>query len=86
MANRQYSVWHDNQEQWDPDHIDEPALQCQARNFIEAAEKLADDYDSSYAELIVRDDESNTYHHIVLVRGWEVKRDNLTSLAELSAP
>jgi hypothetical protein len=86
MTTRTYSVWYDKQEQWDPEDIDEPALRCQARYPVEAAERLAEDDDSDCMDFIVRDDESNSYRIITLVRGWSVKCDSATSLAELSAP
>lgn len=83
---RKFSVWRDNQEQWDPDDIDEPAKRCEARNAIEAAEKLADDCDASYGTFIVRDDVADTYRVIELRRSWAVKSDRSSSLADLSAP
>ena len=81
---RSFSVWHDNQEQWDPDAIDEPALRCQATSAIGAAEQLAGDSDSNSGDFIVRDDAENTYRQISLVRYWKVRIDRNTSLAELS--
>jgi len=86
MKISRYSVWHDNEEQWDPDAIDPPALQCQARSAQEAAERLADDSDDSYGTFIVRDEETGTYRHIELVRGWSVKSDQLITLAWLCEP
>jgi hypothetical protein len=82
---RSFSVWHDNQEQWDPDHIDEPALRCHAGSEVEAAERLADDGDSNHVSVIVRDDNADTYRQIELTRNWSVKHSFSTSLAELSA-
>ena len=83
---RQFSVWHDVQEQWDADDIDEPALRCQARNAVEAAEKLADDGDANYGEYVVRDDATGAFRTIELQRSWRVKRDRSTTLADLCAP
>lgn len=85
-SKRDFSVWHDTEEQWDPDHIDPPALRCKTTSFIRAAERLADDSDSSYGTFIVRDDEANCYRRIELMRGWEVKTDTPITLDELSAP
>ena len=83
-----FSVWHDNEEQWDPNDIDPPALKCVARTAAEAAEKLADDSDDlSYGDFIVRNDELETYHHVTLARGgWTILSNRLTSLEELCAP
>lgn len=58
MKTSRYSVWHDVKEQWDPDNIEAPALQCQARSAIEAAERLADSGDDNYGVFIVRDEET----------------------------
>jgi hypothetical protein len=74
------------QEQWDPDHIDEPAMHCQARTALEAAERCADDSDSNYANFIVRNNETGEYRNIELQRSWSVKTDRPTSLKELCAP
>jgi hypothetical protein len=86
MKTSRYSVWYDNEEQWDQDAIDPPALQCQTRSALEAAERLADSSDSSYGTFIVRDEETGVYRHIKLVRGWTVKSDQLTTLAWLCEP
>lgn len=86
MSPRSFSVWHDNQEQWDPDDIEEPALRCQARSSAEAAERLADDSEITAGKFIVRNDTDNTYRLIELRRAWEVVRDMPTSLSELSEP
>lgn len=83
---RDFSVWHDNEEQWDSDNLDPPARRCKARSFVEAAEQLADDSDSSYGTFIVRDDQTNSYRRIALTRGWEVKTDAPITLEELCAP
>ena len=83
---RQYSVWHDCQEQWDPDHIDEPALRCEARDALTAAERLADGTDDNCVSVIVRDDADNTFRSIELVRSWSVTRHTTTTLADLCAP
>lgn len=79
----EYSVWHDTQEPWNPDHIPPPDLQCTARNEVAAAEKLADAGDFSYGAFIVRNEETWTYRQIELVRGWAVKQSRSTTLAEL---
>ncbi len=81
-----YSVWYETMEQWDPDDIDEPVRVCEASGFIHAAEMVADDTDHDHVVLIVRDDLSGVYRHIELVRGWELKSNQLTSLDELSEP
>jgi hypothetical protein len=85
MSPRSFSVWHDNQEQWDPDDIEEP-FRCQARSSVEAAEQLAENSESDSGSFIVRDDTDNTYRLIELKRVWEVKHDWPTSLAELCEP
>jgi len=84
--NDTYSMWHDMQEQWDPEDIDEPVMQCQARNAIEAAERCADDTDDNNVNLIVRNDRTGEYRNIELQRSWNVKTDRPTSLKELSEP
>jgi hypothetical protein len=81
-----FSVWHDMQEQWDPENIDEPAMQCYAVSFLAAAERCADDSDASYANLIVRNDTTDEYRNIELQRSWNIKTDRPTSLKELCAP
>ena len=86
MKTFSYSVWHDVQEQWNPDDIDAPALVCQARTALEAAERCADGSDSNYANFIVRNDETGEYRGIELLRNWTVKTDRSTSLKELCAP
>ena len=83
---RSFSVWHDNQEQWDPDAIDEPALRCHAKSELAAAERLADDSDFNHVVVIVRDDKADTYRQIELTRSWSVKHNFSISLAELSTP
>jgi hypothetical protein len=87
QAARSFSVWHDLQEQWDPDHIDEPQLRCQALSSVEAAEKLADlELLDRHGRFIVRDEEAGTYRCVELVRGWSVKTDMTVTLEELCAP
>ena len=81
-----FSVWHDMQEQWDPENIDEPAMSCKATSFLVAAERCADDSDASYANLIVRNDRTGEYRNIELQRSWTVKTDRPTTLKELSDP
>lgn len=85
-ALRCFSIWHDSHEQWDPNDIDVPDLQCKAKTFADAAEALAEDADSSYGEYIVRDDESGEMREITLARAWNIMRDAPTTIAKLSEP
>lgn len=86
QAARSFSVWHDLEEQWDPDHIDEPRLRCQALSSVEAAEELADLELLDRRRFIVRDNEAGTYRRVELVRSWSVKTDMTVTLEELCAP
>ena len=80
-----YSVWYDNEDQWDPNDIKEPVLKCKAKTIIAAAERVANDTDDNYAALIVRDEESGEYYQIALRRSWEVTRGPYrVTMAELS--
>lgn len=81
-----YSVWWDNQEQWDPDDIDEPKLRCQATHHANAAEQLADQEDVSKGTFIVRRDHDNVFRVVELAHQWIVKSDTRTTIEELSAP
>jgi hypothetical protein len=81
-----YSVWHDKQEQRDPIDIDKPDLECRVESPFEAAQLLADDGDSDYGHFIVRDNVANTYWRIKLVRGWELRSINETSIEKLRSP
>lgn len=84
---RKYSVWHDMQEQWHPVDIDPPAWSGEAETPVAAAEKLADrDTDDDHGSFIVRDDGSNFYWTIELVRSWVAKTNVSMTLADLRAP
>lgn len=81
---RKFSVWHDHQDRWDPSWAEAFAVRCQARSFIEAAEKVLSHRVSNYGvgAFIVRDDEAGTYHQIELVCG-KVQLDVEITLEEL---
>lgn len=81
-----FSVWHDDQEQWDEDAIDEPALVCEAESALVAAERLADDTDDNHVTVIVLDHNAGEYRIIELRREWGVKSNRSTSLKKLCAP
>lgn len=86
MTMHWYSVWHDNQEQWDPDDIDKPALRCQTQTAVAAAERLAEQDDNHYGKFIVRDDDLVQYRFVELRREWSVVRDAPTTLDDLCSP
>lgn len=86
MALKSFSVWYDNDAQWDPDHFDEPELRCRASTAIAAAEQLADASEAKHCHVIVRDDATGVYRQIELVREWMVKWDAETTIEKLSAP
>lgn len=82
----QYSVWYDNQEQWDPARIPKPDLECRAPSALAAAKRLGNNSDATHVSVIVRDDETLTYRQIELTREWTVKLDTATTLDALCAP
>jgi hypothetical protein len=79
-----YSVWRDNEEQWDPDDIDEPVRYAEP-TAAQAAECYANETDIGGA-FIVRDDETQIYCRIEIRHAWIVTAERATSLAELCAP
>lgn len=85
----QYSVWTDNQEQWDANDIDPPAWTGEAESFAEAAEiYLEHEFeDGSYAELVVRNDDNGNYYACKFNKsGWSLKIASNTTLEELCSP
>ena len=86
MNVKMFSVWIDNNEQWDADHIDPPAWCGDATSPQNAAERAAADVDDRHVALIVRDDEAQTYRRFELVRDWTVVVDCGTTLESLCAP
>lgn len=86
MKLNKYSVWHDLQEQWDPEDIDEPALVCEAESALLAAERLADDTDDTHVTVIVLDHALGAYRIIELRREWALKSNRSTTLEKLCAP
>jgi hypothetical protein len=85
-----YSIWIDNEEQWDPDVAESPVATVEASSAYAAAEKFAteDFYDhGDELTLIVRSDgEGGYYTQINLKCEWKVHRSHFTSLEELCAP
>ena len=80
-----YKCWYDNQETWDPNNIDPPAL-IEAESVYEAACKFAsgDPYcDDGTAEQVIVLDNFENYYIVAVRRSWNVVRSRSTSLAEL---
>ena len=80
-----YKCWYDNQETWDPNDIDPPAL-IEAESVYEAACKFAsgDAYceDGTNEQVIVLDHDVH-YYIVEVRRSWSVVHSRRTSLAEL---
>jgi hypothetical protein len=85
---QQYSIWINHEEQWDKDDIDPPERTLEAINPHHAAEQFAElhgGYDEGIA-LVVREDATDKYFEIELVRSWEVDLYKPTTLEALCAP